>query len=245
MSLDAIRSRFLADTLGILKQLRTYLIYLFALFVAVSAIAYAYSGRIIALVKPHSLPGFVFLAPTEAFTAKVKVALMVGALVALPAAVWSIVVAVLKTRRERMRGLLLLLTCAYGLFLLGASMCYKLVLPRAFTFFLSFARDGLRPMISLSAYISFVTSALVSFGLALQLPLVILVLTRHGVLTTGVLKERWSYIVVAAFCVSAVLTPPDLFSQVALAVFILLTVAISAMATFLINLALGRIKKMR
>jgi sec-independent protein translocase protein TatC len=94
-------------------------------------------------------------------------------------------------------------------------------------FLLSFAKDNIESMITLNNYVSFLIKMVSAFGLMFELPLVVLFLSKLGIVTPEALKKGRKYAVVVIFVVAAVLTPPDVISQIMLAVPILLLYEIS------------------
>ncbi|MDA0999869.1 MAG: twin-arginine translocase subunit TatC, partial [bacterium] len=102
-------------------------------------------------------------------------------------------------------------------FTIGALFCYYLILPYGLSFLLSFATDSLVPQISIGFYISFVFKLLLVFGLVFEVPLITLLLVKIGVVTPEFLTSNRSYVIVGAFVVAAILTPPDIVTQLLLA----------------------------
>lgn len=230
------RRAIVATVQNVLGEVRRSLIVVLAALAVASAVAYAHVDRVIALLQQGSLPGFVFLVPTEAFTVRVKVSLFLGFVAALPVALWQLsrfAARALGVRASRWTVPLVLIS--YALFLSGIAFGYRCVLPYALKFFLSFSGDTLRPMITFSSYVSFVAGATVPFGLVFQLPVVIGALARAGVITYQAMRKNRGYIIVGAFCLAAVLTPADVFSQVALAVPIIILFEIGAVVALLVG----------
>ena len=105
-----------------------------------------------------------------------------------------------------------------ALFLCGLTFCYMVVLPFMFKFFVSSAPNGISFMPDITSATAFITRMLWLFGLAFQLPLICIFLVKRGIITRDQLKQIRSYIIVAAFIVGMLLTPPDVFSQLMLAI---------------------------
>ena len=104
------------------------------------------------------------------------------------------------------------------LFLMGMSFCYFFVFGQVFSFIASFAPKSITPAPDIEAYLSFVMTMFLAFGIAFEVPVALVVLVKLGVVTVEKLKEWRSYFIVGAFVVAAVVTPPDVVSQLALAI---------------------------
>jgi sec-independent protein translocase protein TatC len=104
------------------------------------------------------------------------------------------------------------------LFLLGMSFAYFLVFPVVFKFMASIAPEGVAWMTDIDKYLSFVLTTFMAFGVTFEVPVVVIVLVRVGLVSIDKLKEIRPYVIVGAFVVGAIFTPPDVISQVMLAV---------------------------
>lgn len=104
------------------------------------------------------------------------------------------------------------------LFLVGVAFCYYLVFGTVFKFINEFAPKSITPAPDIEAYFSFVITMFLAFGLTFEIPIVVLILLRSGVVGMEKLKEARPYVIVGAFVVAAVVTPPDVLSQFMLAV---------------------------
>lgn len=201
-----------------LEELRTRILFCLAAILVASVFGYFLSDRILAyLIRPVEKVYFTGVA--EAFAVKVKVALFFGLFAASPVVLfqaWKFVVPGL-TARE-LRWVLPVTLALTGFFLLGAAFCFYLVLPIAVEFLLAFGTESLVPMISVSRYISFVGWMTLGFGVVFELPVVVFLLGRLGVVSASGLRRRRRVIVVGILIVSAIITPsPDVFSQLLLA----------------------------
>ena len=111
-----------------------------------------------------------------------------------------------------------LLISSSGLFYLGILFAYFIVFPIIFAFFTSTAPEGVAVMTDINAYLSFVLKLFFAFGLAFEVPVATVLMVKMGVTTTTSLAAKRPYIIVGAFVVGMLLTPPDLFSQTMLAI---------------------------
>jgi sec-independent protein translocase protein TatC len=104
------------------------------------------------------------------------------------------------------------------LFMVGVAFCYFFVFGQVFAFIQSFAPKSITAAPDIEAYLSFVITMFIAFGLAFEVPIVVIVLARMNVVTIEKLKEFRSYFIVLAFIIAAIVTPPDVVSQLALAI---------------------------
>ena len=104
------------------------------------------------------------------------------------------------------------------LFLLGVAFCYYFVFGQVFTFIHGFAPKSITPAPDIEAYFSFVITMFLAFGVTFEIPIVVVILVRAGVVSVEKLRDARPYVIVGAFVVAAVVTPPDVLSQFMLAV---------------------------
>ena len=121
------------------------------------------------------------------------------------------------------------------LFLLGMAFCYFFVFGQVFTFISGFAPKSITPAPDIEAYLSFVMTMFVAFGVSFEVPVALVVLVRMGLVTVERLKEWRSYFIVGAFVVAAVVTPPDVVSQLALAIPMCLLYELGILASRLVS----------
>ena len=148
-----------------------------------------------------------------------KITLMAAFMVALPVVlyqVWSFVAPGLYSHEKRL--MLPLVISSTILFVAGVAFCYFLVIPGMSKFIQAFAPTSITAAPDIEQYFGFVLTLFLVFGIAFEVPIAVIVLARMGIVTIDQLKKWRGYFVVAAFIVSAVVTPPDVISQLALAV---------------------------
>ena len=212
-----------------LGELRKRIIYILIAVLIAAGGAYHFIDEILAFITTAGkVENLVFINPTEAFFVIVKLSILVGIIGAMPFIqyqVWKYVGVALK-KNER-KYLIFFGPVSLILFLIGAGFAFRTVLPMAMRFLLSFAKDNIESMITLNNYVSFLIKMVSAFGLMFELPLVVLFLSKLGIVTPEALKKGRKYAVVVIFVVAAVLTPPDVISQIMLAVPILLLYEIS------------------
>ena len=178
---------------------------------------------------------FVYIAPTELVLSYVRLALTGGVSLACPVMLyqfWGFIRPGL-TRRER-QSCFVILTFGMLLFLIGAAFAFEIVLPITLLFFAGMnAGQTISPMVSIESYISFVSTTLVTFGIVFELPVVVIMLTRIGLLNPAMLRKNRKYVILAVFVLAAFITPPDVTSQI--------LVAFPMLFLFEISLLLSRI----
>jgi len=184
----------------------------------------------LSLAAPHvqlmdkpSTP-LVFLAPAEAFWMHFKVSFMAALILSLPVIFlqfWKFISPGLLPKEKKY--FLPFLFFAVLLFSAGAVFCFMIILPFAMTFLLGYKTAQLTPMLSVGSYIDFCLKFILAFGAIFELPLLIIFLTRFGIVTPSALARNRKYAILAAFILAAVLTPtPDAFNQTLMAVPIIL-----------------------
>jgi sec-independent protein translocase protein TatC len=153
------------------------------------------------------------------FLVPVKVAMLVAFVIALPYVLyqaWAFVAPGLYAHERRL--VLPLVIASSGLFILGMSFAYFLVFPLVFKFMAAIAPEGVAWMTDIDKYLSFVLTLFVAFGVVFEVPVVVIVLVRTGLVSVEKLNDIRPYVIVGAFVVGAIFTPPDVISQVMLAV---------------------------
>ncbi len=169
--------------------------------------------------KENPIQKLVFLAPAEAFWMHIKVSLVTGLILSLPVILyqaWRFIAPGLLPSEKRYVGPFIV--AGTGLFLLGDLFCFVVILPFALGFLLSYKTGTLTPMISVGSYIDFTLKFLLAFGAVFELPIVILFLTKLGIITPKTLARNRKYAVLIAFILAAILTPtPDAFNQTLMA----------------------------
>jgi sec-independent protein translocase protein TatC len=214
-----------------LEELRRRLIFsLIALAVGTIAIWGFSRGFLAWLAEP--VGGLIFTAPTEAFFTRLKVAMFGGFLVALPVILfqaWSFTARALPS--EMRRGVIYIIPVSFLLFVGGVALAIVVVVPSAIGFLLSYGSEQVKPMLTVGQYLDFVSMLSLAFGCVFQIPLVLMFLYRAGVVTRVGLTEKRPYIYFAGFVAAAMLTPgPDVFSQMALALPIIILFELSLLA---------------
>jgi sec-independent protein translocase protein TatC len=153
------------------------------------------------------------------FLVPLKVTLMAAFLVALPVVlyqVWAFVAPGLYSHEKKL--VLPLVISSTLLFIAGVAFCYFFVFGQVFKFIQGFAPKAITAAPDVEAYLSFVMSMFIAFGAAFEVPIVVVLLARMGLVPIDKLKAFRGYFIVIAFIIAAVITPPDVVSQLALAI---------------------------
>ncbi|HXX84180.1 MAG TPA: twin-arginine translocase subunit TatC [Casimicrobiaceae bacterium] len=156
---------------------------------------------------------------TGTFLVPLKVTLMAAFLLALPYVLyqmWAFVAPGLYQHEKRLA--LPVIVSSVLFFALGMAFAYFIVFPVAFGFFAGYAPVGVHMMTDIDKYLSFVLTMFIAFGVTFETPVVVIVLVHFGVVSLEKLRSMRGYVIVGAFIVGAIFTPPDILSQVMLAV---------------------------
>jgi len=156
---------------------------------------------------------------TGTFLVPLKVTLMAAFLIALPYVLyqaWAFVAPGLYQHEKRL--VLPVLVSSFVFFVIGMSFAYFFVFPVAFKFFAGYTPEGVQMMTDIDKYLSFILTMFIAFGITFETPVVVVVLVRMGIVSLAKLKGMRPYVIVGAFVVGAIFTPPDVVSQCLLAV---------------------------
>jgi len=170
----------------------------------------------------HALPEGTRMIATGVITpfmVPMKVTALLAFLVALPYVLyqaWAFVAPGLYEHEKKLA--VPIIVASTLLFLIGVAFCYYFVFGTVFKFINDFAPKSITPAPDIEAYFTFVITMFLAFGLTFEIPIVVIILVRAGVVSVEKLKEVRPYVIVGAFVVAAVVTPPDVLSQFMLAV---------------------------
>ena len=193
---------------------------------------------IAAPIQAHMPPGAKLIAVGvfSPFFVPLKVLMMAGVLLCLPWLMyqaWAFVAPGLYTHEKKL--VLPLVISSTLLFFVGVAFSYFFVFGQVFTFIQGFAPKSITAAPDIEAYLSFVLTMFFAFGLAFEVPVVVVVLARMGFVTVQKLKDFRGYFVVLAFIIAAIVTPPDVVSQLALAIPMCLLYELGIWAAQLVN----------
>jgi sec-independent protein translocase protein TatC len=210
-----------------LIELRTRLMHALLAVLAVFVLLFLYPGAatiydFLAAPLMQALPPEAKMIATGVITpfmVPMKLTALVAFMLALPYVLyqaWAFVAPGLYEHEKKLA--MPIIVASTVLFLIGVAFCYYFVFGTVFRFINDFAPKSITPAPDIEAYFSFVITMFMAFGLTFEIPIVVIILVRAGVVSIDKLKEARPYVIVGAFVVAAVVTPPDVLSQFMLAV---------------------------
>lgn len=231
-----------APLLTHLLELRKRLLYCLAFFAVVFGISYLFAEHIYSFLQQPLLQIFgaesgrrmIYTGLHEAFFTYLKLSFFMAMFVTLPLAliqVWKFIAPGLYQREQKALSPLFIMTPV--LFVMGAALAFYVVMPLAWDFFISFERPNVEQGISVelearvSEYLGLVIKLILAFGLSFELPVLLLVMAKAGLVTAESLRKHRRHAIVVTFLVAALITPPDLISQIALGLPIVLLYELS------------------
>lgn len=188
--------------------------------IAATLACYSVSEKIFNYIRKPIEPylpsgGLVFTGPMDKFLAHLKLALVCGVIVSCPIwlyQIWLFVAPGLyKKERKYATGFIV---AGSFLFLVGVAFAYFAVLPMAFHFLMTYGGDVDKPMITIDHYMSFFTQMCLVFGVAFELPLILIILGLMGIVSQQFLRDKRRYAIMTLAVIAAIITPPDLLSMV-------------------------------
>jgi len=210
-----------------LVELRQRLVRAVGAVLAIFVVLFIYPGSgfiydLLALPLMNALPEGAKMIATGVvtpFMVPVKVTVLAGFMVALPYVLyqaWAFVAPGLYEHEKKLA--VPLIVASTVLFFVGVAFCYFFVFGKVFAFIHDFAPKSITPAPDIEAYFSFVITMFLAFGVTFEIPIVVIVLVRMGIVSVEKLRDARPYVIVGAFVVAAVVTPPDVLSQFMLAV---------------------------
>jgi len=205
-----------------LEELRSRLIRAVLFLVVGTAICLVFSRYLLEFITaafpPDEVSHLALLHPTEGFVVRLKVAFVAGLFLTSPlwfTQLWSFISPGLYKREKRI--IYPVIAASAGAFIIGAGFGYW-ILPHATAYFRSFALTDMTVNWSLGKYFDFSLRLLVAFGLVFELPLVVYLLARLGVVTTGQLRKYRRHVAIGVLVTAGLITPPDIFTMIVLSI---------------------------
>jgi sec-independent protein translocase protein TatC len=180
---------------------------------------YPFAERLLIILRKPMQEQLYMVTPTEAFVVYLKLSLFGAIVVSLPMTLyqlWAFIAPGLYVKEKRYAAPFVIFGMIF--FGIGGVFAYTVILPFGLKFLLGYGGQLIKPIISVTNYISFVTTTILVFGVVFELPLIIVFLARMGIVTPDMLRKNRKYAILGAFIVGAILTPPDVFSQILLSV---------------------------
>ena len=179
----------------------------------------------------HALPvgtSMIAVEIQETFFTAMKVAFFAGFIISLPVIFWQLWLFLATGLYDHEKKLVVpFVFFATLMFLLGAAFAYYIVVPIGFDFLIAFGNSVVSVLPSIGKYVGFFTKLMIGFGIAFELPVITFFLAKIGIVNDQMLKDFFRYAVVLIFIISAILTPPDVISQVLMAAPLLILYGVS------------------
>ena len=203
-----------------LSELRKRIIISLASVLLFTVAAYYKSTDIANLIKaPLGDIDLIYITPIEGFATSLKIAFFGGIIVASPIIFWQTLLFIAPALYKKEKVMLFsLLPVIIMLFLGGVYFSFAFILPLSLRYLMSFGGGYMQPMLSAGSYFSFAIMLIIGLGLVFEFPMVMLILSKFGIVNYKKLARRRKYIVLIIAIVSAVITPPDVVSQLGMAV---------------------------
>ena len=219
---------------GHLEELRKRLVVCFIAIGIGFVISYGFKEKLFDILS-HPLISvmgaddkLIFTGLPEAFFTYLKVAFLSGFMLAAPVVLYQFWMFIAPGLYKKERSLLVPIVLLSSVFFVGGALFgYFIVFPFGFKFFLGFASETIKPLPSMREYLSFSAKLLLAFGLVFELPLIITFLAKLGLVSVEFLKKNRKYALILFFAGSAILTPPDVVTQIMMAVPLMLLYEIS------------------
>ncbi len=208
-----------------LIELRSRLLKVFGLFVVLSIVGIPFASEVYTFIASplmDLLPDGSTMIATEVaspFMAPIKLVLYVALLLSMPwlfYQIWMFVSPGLYKREKKLTAPLMLSTII--LFFCGVSFAFFIVCPIIFKFFIGMAPENIQVMTDINQYLSFIFKLLFAFGIAFEIPIATVIIVKSGLATKESLKSARPYLIILFLVIGMLLTPPDIFSQLFLAV---------------------------
>lgn len=168
---------------------------------------------------PPELGNLNYFSPLEVFIIQLKLGAVIAFIIAFPYIIWRVWKFLLPALYENEKtALKIAVFLSSFLFLLGVSFCISLILPLVMKFSAGFATPNLQPMLGLASFLSLCAMLVIAFGIMFEIPLVVLIAVKFGIISTATLKNKRPYVIVIILILAAVLTPPDIISQLMLGI---------------------------
>ncbi len=199
-----------------LDELRKKLIYIAIVVIFGTAVAFVFIQDILYFITlPAKDMDLIYTTPAEAFMSQIRLSFITSIFATLPFTLYQILLFILPALRDtEKKALIPLVIFMILLFAGGVGFSYFVVFPYALHFFLGFETEGLSPLFTISAYISFAVTFMLAFGLVFQIPLISWFLGRLGLVSSGFLRKNRKYAILIIAIMASLITPPDIFSQI-------------------------------
>lgn len=220
-----------------LSELRRRLMIIAVVNIVASLLCYQYVDVIMKyILNLGKSMELVYISPSELFLVYIKLALICGVIISSPITlvqIWQFISKGLY-KKEKMY---IIFSLLFGIlfFFGGVYFCYTVVLPITINFFVKITIPGVNPMVSIASFVSFISTTLACFGLIFEMPIVVFLLSTVGLIKPKMLIDRQPVLILAIFVVAAIITPPDIVSQLFLGIPMVLLFEFSIGVSFVVN----------
>ena len=221
---------------GHLDELRKRLVIIVIVNFAAAVLLFSQTEFIMSyLLEVNPGMELVYTTPSELLTVYIQLAFILAITICSPITVYQIWAFIEKGLYEKEKKAILF-TLIFGVvfFILGVAFCYFMVLPTTLEFFIRIAIEEVSSMLSIKSYVSFVNMMLLAFGLVFEMPVVVFLFTKLGILKPEFLKKNRGLIIIAIFVFAAVITPPDVVSQLMLGIPMVILMEFSILVSSLV-----------
>jgi len=234
-----IKSELIVQAAHWLERFRKIIIWIILIIIAATSLVYLESNLLInILAKPLNGLQLHFMTPAEGFMAKIRVSVLGGLVIAFPMIIFLIVQATGPVLTKKIKRLLIFIVIplSFFLFAFGMYFGYTLVLPTTIEFLMDTSDGFMKPILSANEYFSFIGSLLFCIGAIFELPLILIALSRIGIISSEMLKKARKMTILFSFIIAAVITPSsDAFTLMIVTLPILALYEISIWAIFLLE----------
>lgn len=213
-------TKLTSTLVGHLAELRKRLIIIFVINIIAALICFQYMDIFIQYIL-YLNPGMqlIYLTPSELFMVYVKLAFICAIVLCSPITiyqVWTFIAQGLYIKERKY--VLFSLFFGFFFFILGVTFGYNIALPTTLKFFMQYSLDSITATISIDSFVSFCNTMLLSFGVVFEMPVLVFLLSQIGILKPEFLKRSHGVLILIIFIIAAIITPPDVVSQVLLAI---------------------------
>ncbi|HEY8890622.1 MAG TPA: twin-arginine translocase subunit TatC [Clostridium sp.] len=234
-----IKSELIVQAAHWLEKFRKIILWIILIVIAATSLVYLESNLLInILTKPLNGVQLHFMTPAEGLMAKIKVSVLGGLVLALPVVIFLIIrfTGPILTKKTKRLLIFLIIPLSFVLFALGMTFAYKLVLPSTIKFLIDCGTEFMKPTLSADEYFSFIGTLLLCVGLIFELPLILIALSRIGVITSKMLKGKRKIAILLSFVSIALMAPSlDAFTFILVTCPILILYEISIWSIFLLE----------
>ncbi|MCB2295526.1 twin-arginine translocase subunit TatC [Clostridium algoriphilum] len=234
-----IKSELIVQAAHWLERFRKIIIWVILIIIAAASLVYLESNLLInILAKPLNGIQLHFMTPAEGLMAKIRVSFLGGLIVASPVVIFLIIQATGPIITKRIKKLLIfvILPLSFILFVFGMYFGYTLVLPTTIKFLMDTSDGFMKPILSANEYFSFIGSLLFCIGVIFELPLILIALSRIGIINSNMLKKARKMTILLSFIAAAIITPSsDAFTLTIVTLPILVLYEISIWSIFLLE----------